>query len=98
MTYIDGYLYGQHDALTWLTGAHPDDSTLAAFDSRVQMRAAMVCLGHNLAVGHALCTAFWDGVRHESARSVPMPWADGEWRPGCGRPMREPARLEQGEL
>ena len=58
-TYVDGYMYGQHDALTWLsTKGHADDHALAAFDERVHLRAAMCCLSHNLRIAAALCRAF----------------------------------------
>jgi hypothetical protein len=45
----------------------------------------MFALVSNLAVGAALCRAFWDGIRRESAYHVDAPWIDRDWFPGCGR-------------
>ncbi len=55
-------------------GVPPDDVRLAT-------------LAHNLAIGAALCRAFWDGVRGEFARSMNASWVDLKWHPGCGHPM-----------
>ena len=84
MTYVEGYVYGQHDVLTWLTVPGDDDAPLAAFDSAVQMRAALCCLAHNLAVAAALCRS------HDLGCGFGYEWATGEpfwprWEPGCGR-------------
>ena len=91
--YVDGYVYGQHDALTWLSVPAGDDPPLAAFDFRVQSRAAMVCLSHNLAIGAALCMSwrlgYQRGIDDENSfhRGIEN---DELWRPGCGKPVGEP--------
>ena len=86
LTYVDGYVAGQHDALTWITVPCQDDAPLAAFDFRVQMRAALVCLAHNLSIAAGLCAAFdlgWD-------RCHALEFGDrngrlATWKPGCGK-------------
>jgi hypothetical protein len=102
--YIDGYIAGQHDALSWLEEAPTDEpQTLGFFDDAVKSRAAMVCLAANLRTAAGLCAAYWDGVRCEAARHVHAPWLDRDWRPGCGRPVwtpsddERPARRHQEE-
>lgn len=84
MTYVDGYVYGQHDALTWLTVPGDDDRPLAAFDERVQMRAALVCLARNLRDAAALERAFGLG-RDDRVRAMLGLPAGEDWRSGCGR-------------
>jgi hypothetical protein len=82
LDYSSGYLYGQHDALTWLTEPRCEkDHPLAAFEERMHLRASLVCLARNLAIGAALCRA------HEIGRL----YGDDEdaryrgWAPGRGR-------------
>ena len=92
LNYIDGYVSGQHDALTWLSVDGSDDAPLAAFDFRVQMRAALCCLAHNLAIGAALERAWLLG--HSRGLFRPLKTDDDEikaayerdvWAPGRGK-------------
>lgn len=79
--YVDGYIGGQHDALTWLAVPGDDDHPLVAFDPAVQMRAALVCLSRNLAIAGGLCAAWKLGWNSNAS----FPILGNDWRPGCGR-------------
>lgn len=82
LTYVDGYAAGQHDALTWLVAVAKDDAELAAFERSVQLRAAMVCLAHNL----KFAAAIQFGVQLGYARCAGNHEGAQLWHPGCGRP------------
>jgi hypothetical protein len=46
-------------------------------------------LTHNLAIGAALCSAFWEGWEqheHHDLYSAHGYRTEMDWRPGCGRP------------
>ena len=102
LNYADGYASGQHDALTWLSEpADPRDWPLVAFDHRVQMRAALVCLAHNLAIaafGERMFrlgeSAAYQACRlddeyergHIATRAEQFERSERIWHPGCGRP------------
>ncbi len=81
--YVEGYISGQHDALTWLTVDASDDTPLAAFDERVQFRASMVCLAANLAAAAGLCAAFELGIRQHTHQKCHPKFCDKAWSPGC---------------
>lgn len=86
--YVDGYVSGQHDVLTWLGGSAPEDRTLAAFDERVQFRASLVCLAHNLGIAAGLCRAWRLGYQRGIDDEFSA-WRNTDsndmWRPGCGK-------------
>lgn len=78
MNYRDGYIYGQHDVLNWLTRGDDGDQPLAPIDEFVQQRAWAWCLAHNLAIGAGLRWSYWVGYDAEGM-------APTHWLPGCGK-------------
>ncbi len=84
MNYTDGYISGQHDALTWLSESPmPGDSPLCFIDRMVTTRAALFCLAHNLRWAGALCAAFELGEYFERDTAIGGWRLDRRWAPGC---------------
>lgn len=99
MTYRDGYLYGQHDVLTWLSQPpHPDDHPLAALTDAIHLRASMICLARNISVGAALFAAFRAGDNFGFHMGSDETQCTCQWAPGAGEPYHKSTRCEQEQI